>query len=166
MSIKPSENERSCAAFLTDGYSVDFALDLQCAVVAVEGVNDLFGLRVADGQVLGTLVVLLQFAGRRRQKVGVQYGQKQKETTLTSLKLTTLHFFPSSSRTAGFLAAGAADAAGRGEEDAKGFGPLRTCVVLPLRVGFLWVFSKSLTCFKPGRQHCAWLQDVSTFWLH
>lgn len=134
-SIKSSSNGRNCAAVLTEGDGVDLALDLQRAVVAVEGVNDLFGLRVADRQVLRSLLILLQKAWRRG---GVAFGLNKKPQVDIEARhrqsprklLTTFHFFPSSSRTGGFLAAGAADAAGRGdEEDAKGLGPLRTCVV-------------------------------------
>lgn len=65
-------------------------------------------------------------------------------------QLTTFHFFPSSSNTGGSVRVGVADAAGRGEGEAKGFGPVRIGALGPLRAGFLWVFSSSFTCFKPG----------------
>lgn len=63
--VKPPQNGQNCAAVLTDGDGVDFALDLQRAVVAVEGVNDLFGLRVVNRQVTRSLLVLLQKARGR-----------------------------------------------------------------------------------------------------
>ncbi|TNN57356.1 Palmitoyl-protein thioesterase 1 [Liparis tanakae] len=53
----------------------------------------------------------------------------------------------SSSNTGASLVA--AGAAGRGVGEANGLGPVRTAVVVPLSVGFLWVFSSSLTCFRP-----------------
>lgn len=127
-----SSNGQNSAAVLTEGDGVDLALDLQRAVVAVEGVNDLFGLRVADRQVLRSLLIFLQKAWRRG---GVVFGLNKKPQVHLEARrrqsarklLTTFHFFPSSSRTGGFLVA---DAAGCGdEEDAKGLGPLRTCVV-------------------------------------
>lgn len=57
-----SYNRQSCTTVLTDGDGVDLALDLQRAVAAVEGVNNLFGLCVVDRQVLRSLLILLQEA--------------------------------------------------------------------------------------------------------
>lgn len=55
-----SYNGQSCAIVLTDGDGIDFALDLQRAVGAVKGVNDLFGLCVTDQQVLRSILIFLQ----------------------------------------------------------------------------------------------------------
>lgn len=55
---------RSFVLTYSDG--VDFALDLQGALVTLESVNHLFQLSVIDHQVLHSLLVLLQ-RRRRRQ---------------------------------------------------------------------------------------------------
>lgn len=81
-------------------------------------------------------------------------------------QLTTFHFFPSSSNTGGSVRVGVAAAAGRAAEEAKGFGPARTAGLWLLRVGFLWVFSLSLTCFRPGEGKEARKRDNGIIFLH
>lgn len=56
------------SSFLTYGDRVDLALDLQGALVALVSVDDLFELRVADHQVLCSLMVLLQRAEEEKKR--------------------------------------------------------------------------------------------------
>lgn len=72
------------------------------------------------------------------------------------LQRTTFHFFPSSSSTGGSVRVGVADAAGLAALEAKGFGPERTGAPWLLRLGFLWVFWLSDTCFSPAGVRERW----------
>ena len=71
MSFSISKHQtRSFDLTYCDG--VNFALDLQGALVTLVSINDLFELCVADHQVLHSLLVLLQRARQRTRELTKQ----------------------------------------------------------------------------------------------
>lgn len=122
---------------LTQSDGVDLAFDLQRALVTLEHINHLLQLRLADHQVLRSLLVLLRRAAA--QQPSQEVLDQELQTSGGNKQLTTLHFFPSSSSTGGCVEAGAVEAVGREAGEEKGLGPARTGAWL-LRLGFLWVF--------------------------
>lgn len=53
----------------------------------------------------------------KKPKADIRAIKEEAWRRLSARKLTTIHFFPCSSRTAGLVRAAVADAAGRGEEE-------------------------------------------------
>lgn len=82
-------------------------------------------------------------------------------------QLTTLHFLPSSSSTAGsFFVVGLGDGLTPGLGAENGLGPLRTGPLWAFRAGFLWVFMSSETCFRAVRTTAAlYLSSAQGFGL-
>lgn len=137
---------------LTYDDGVNFALNLQGGVVTGEDVDHLFQLRLLNHQVVILIKVLLQPRGNRFSQQYVTYHHIQNivssflEQILkekVNISRTTLHFFPSSSSRGGLFWTAAL-----GEFTVPGDFVL-VGVACERRLGFLWDFFSSDTCFRP-----------------
>lgn len=129
---------------LTYDDGVNLPFNLQGAVIAAEDVSHLFQLCLLDQQIVLLLKVLLQW---QHKKDCDKWSAEWRQSSTQDNSHTTLHFFPSSSSRGGLFWA-------------TGWGVFTLVGVFVLigvacerRLGFLWVFWSSDTCFRPSNEN-------------